>query len=613
MGASRKLRRAALAGFAGVVAVAGLATASSAAVPPSPRAPSGTLVWAEAQDSAPSTIFPFESCPDFSTANGPEFQELMYRPLYWFGLGASTAVQYPLSLASAPTFKGSTQLTIDLKGWKYSDGQTVDAESVAFFLNLYRADPHGYCGYNAGFGIPDELSSVSYPGGLAGNAVVLHFDKPVSQRWILDNYLSEVTPFPEAWDKTSTGATAGSGGCAVAAYGSATAHTACLAVEDFLDGQSATTYADSMWQTVDGPWRLASFDASGDASFVPNPAYGGPQPALLAHVDERAYGSTSAEENALYDNAVQIGYIDPTALPGDAPSPGKVGKNVSAFKGHYRLESGSQWSFNYAVYNFASTDPSLGIISQLYVRQALQLAIDQPAIAKGVDKNYAWATDSPLPPNTPAGISASVHDPNPFSRARAKSLLSTHGWKLVGGVQTCERPGTTATECGAGIASHQKLQLGFYSPAGTPAVELTAQTEASEWGDVGIKVNSHGCGTLDCGPNTCPYASDALCWWGGGWVYQPDVYPTGETLFTPEGSFNLGGYSSTKMTSLILGTTETSGKLTAYVTYAAKQLPMLFEPNPTSTVEVATTLKCVSAPDCAPSPFSNFMPEYFHY
>ena len=31
-----------------------------------------------------------------------QFQELMYRPLYWFGLGASSAVQFPLSLANAP-------------------------------------------------------------------------------------------------------------------------------------------------------------------------------------------------------------------------------------------------------------------------------------------------------------------------------------------------------------------------------------------------------------------------------------------------------------------------------------------------------------------------------
>ena len=28
-----------------------------------------------------------------------------------------------------------------MKGWKFADGQTVNAQSVMFFLNMYKADP----------------------------------------------------------------------------------------------------------------------------------------------------------------------------------------------------------------------------------------------------------------------------------------------------------------------------------------------------------------------------------------------------------------------------------------------------------------------------------------
>ncbi len=121
----------------------------------------------------PTNISPF-LCN--STGDAESFQDLMYRPLYWCGLGSSTAIQYPLSPALPPVESANHERnTIDLRGWSFSDGQWVDAESAAFFLNLYNADPPGYCNYQPGFGIPDQLAGVSYPGGLTGSIVVLSF------------------------------------------------------------------------------------------------------------------------------------------------------------------------------------------------------------------------------------------------------------------------------------------------------------------------------------------------------------------------------------------------------------------------------------------------------
>ena len=40
------------------------------------------------------------------------------------------------------------------------------------------------------------------------------------------------------------------------------------------------------------------------------------------------------------------------------------------------------------------------MVSQLYIRQALQMAVDQTGVITNVDKGYGFPIYSPLPPNT---------------------------------------------------------------------------------------------------------------------------------------------------------------------------------------------------------------------
>ena len=49
----------------------------------------GTATFALPPSSAPNYIFPFASSTYFSTVNFEEFQYMIFRPLYWFGNGAS--------------------------------------------------------------------------------------------------------------------------------------------------------------------------------------------------------------------------------------------------------------------------------------------------------------------------------------------------------------------------------------------------------------------------------------------------------------------------------------------------------------------------------------------
>jgi peptide/nickel transport system substrate-binding protein len=571
-------------------------------------APSGTITFAEGPGANPNYIFPYMGCSFFSVDNINQFQELMYRPLYWFGLKGSSAYVPSLSLGASPKFSaGNKTITIDMKGWKFADGQTVNAESVMFFLNMYKADPTSYCGYNGGYGIPDQVKSAHG----SGNTVVINFTTSVNPGWILYNYLSEITPMPNSWDLTGPKTPAR---CASGVYGAASTNSACKNVEAYLDAQSGktSTYTDKQWQSGDdGPWKLTQFDALGNATFAPNTKYTGPQHAQVATVKEIAFTSAQAEENQLQAGNIDLGFVDPSILTSPAPKPGTPGPNWGELASRYKITSGSIWNFNYAPFNFSTADPKSAAIAQLYIRQAMQDSVDQLGIITNVDKGYGFPIYSPLPPNTPTSVSGNVPNPYPFNLTAAKALLTSHGWTEEGGVMTCTAPGTGSNQCGAGITSGYTLNFKIVWASGSPSLDQTFEDEISDWATIGIVV-AHSTDTFNNVIGDCSGGSGfELCSWGGGWTYAPDYYPSGETLFTPKGGFNVGSYSDTQMTTLINGTTYGTAKLTAFATYAAAQLPVLYQPQQAGAGEVIRTLK--STIGFTPNPLGNFMPEYLHY
>jgi len=550
----------------------------------------------------------------------------MYRPLYFFGKGSSVAVQPSLSPASLPkASNGNKTYTIDLKGWKYSNGQVIDAESVAFFLNMYKAftAPVGgktpnagdYCGYNAGYGIPDQVASVSYPKGLSGNVVVLKMTTSLNPNFMLYNQLSEITPLPNAWDVTATGAS----DCATAAYNSAAANKDCINVYNYLNTQSlkTNTWTSPFWQVDSGPWKLSASDALGNETFVPNTAYSGPVKAKLAEVKLKAYTEESAEVSDLETNAIQSGYVDPTDLPSGAVKAGGIGPNIAKLKANYNLVTGDSWSFNYDAIimgnnTSAPTKADQKVrnseLKQLYVRQALQDGINQAGIISHVDKNYAIPTCSPVPSDVPVSLAKPIPCAYSYSTSKGLKVLESHGWKLKSGVATCEKAGKGSGECGPGVPKGSVLQFKFsyLSAAAAPSSASTAQAIIDSWAKEGIKITSDPQG-FNTAVSTC--SSEDICSWGAGWIYAPDFYPTGESLFVPGAGFNVGSYSNATMTKLVKGTDFGHTSLETYGQFAAKNLPVLYVPNPTGTGEVSKKLKGV----LPPNPLQNFMPEYLHY
>ena len=493
-------------------------------------------------------IWPYVPLTNANEYNAEGFQMLMYRPLYMFGNnGPSVSVNYPLSLADAPAYSADGKtVTITMKGWKWSNGETVDASDVVFWLNMMKAEPANYYGYVPGL-LPDNLASYS---ATDANTVVLHLKSAVSSIWFTYNQLAEITPMPKAWDVTSAGATAGSGGCATDT--AADKWAKCTAVFNFMTAQAknAKTYATNpIWGVVDGPWKLSSFStaASGPVtSFVPNAAYSGSPKPQLAGLTYYAYTDDTTEYTALKTGQLDVGYIPPQDLPPVSgsqilPSTNPLGSGFNLSAGVLRSASST------SMINF--NNPTLGpAFKQLYVRQAMQELIDQEGMIKSVNRGYGYPTSGGVPTQPQSQWVPAVQNQNggqgpyAFSVANATSLLTSHGWKNVGGVMTCQNP----AQCGAGIAAGTKLSMTMDYATGVQAFQQEVAIIKSDMQQAGIAMNLVPQSFNTIIGETAPCKpTQASCKWDilnfGGWNFNgPGFEPTGEPLFADRRVVELG-------------------------------------------------------------------------
>ena len=583
----RHRARVALAAACGAVAIAAATTACASTGASGPtggtaQSGGGTATYALPPSTTPNYIFPFSSGNYFSVVNAEDFQYLMYRPLYWFGNGASPTLNTRLSLADTPVYKGA-DVTITMKGWKWSDGETVTAQDVVFWIHMLQAvGPAGWGAYVPG-GFPSNVSAVK---ATSPTTLTMTMTKRYNPAWFTDNELSQITPMPMAWDITSVGGKPGSGGCTAAAR-------ACARVYAFLDRQSKTLsgWASSkVWSVVDGPWKLRSFNPDGNSTFAPNTAYSGSPKPRLAKFQEIPFATESAEYSVLQAGAsggtqkIDVGYL-PAADAPPKPASATVGANpVSG----YTLDPLYAWGINYFPVNFQSTTGNGPVIRQLYFRQALAYLMNQQAVISGPLRGYGKFTFGPVgtyPATQYLSPKGRAGDPFPYNPAKAGQLLSSHGWKVTpNGSTTCEQPSL----CGAGVRQGQALSftLPYAKGTGWIASEMTQlQSSASA---IGIRLN------LEPKPfsqvtaiagGSCVAAHVSCAWdmanWGGGWTFVPDYYPTGETLFLAGSGAYSAGYSDKRNDSLISQTLTSTANQALYTwqDYLSQQLPVIWQPN----------------------------------
>jgi peptide/nickel transport system substrate-binding protein len=561
----------------------------------------GTAYFAEQPLQTPTYIFPLVSGADYSVENTADFQTLLYPPLYWYGDRGTTSVDYPLSISDAPVYSdGNRVVTITLKHYVWSDGETVSARDVGLWINLLKANTAGWASYVPG-GFPDNVVSWK---ALSPTTVQLHLNASYNPFWFTYNELSQITPLPIAWDRTSLTQQAPS---PTAANLPDTTTAGARAVYNFLNGEAKkiSGYASSpIWSVVDGPWKLSSLTSDGAATFVPNPRYSGPQKPHLAKFVELPFTSTTAEFSVLKAGSasggpgrsgqqISVGYVPDNDLP-QQPALRAQG---------YQLIKDFPFGFDYFEPNF--NNPKVGpILRQLYFRQAFQHLVDQTGWIHAYYGGLGVPTYSPVPasPANPYSDANASVNPYPFSVPAAKTLLTGHGWKIVpNGVSTCTRPGAAASECGQGIRAGEPLNFTLMYPSGLPYTDGSMTDLQSVAKQVGIEISLDEVtsATITSTILSCAQSSSACDWeigqYGASWVFAPDHYPSGEEIFQTGALGNVNNYSDPAVDKLIAATTTSSAgaraALNAYADQVRLQLPDFWQPSPGSLDTAASNLR----------------------
>jgi peptide/nickel transport system substrate-binding protein len=350
---------------------------------------------------------------------------------------------------------------------------------------------------------------------------------------------------------------------------------------------------------------------------VPNTAYSGSPKPQLSAVKFVPFTDDTAEYTALKTAQLDVGYIPTQDLPQKPANSALPATNPLGSS--YYLEPLYSYGIEYAQPNF--NNPQVGyLVRQLYIRQAMQYAENQPGIAKAIWRGYATPVSGPVPtvpanPFVPPIENENAgQGPYPYDPAKATALLTSHGWSEVGGVMTCQNPSL----CGAGIAKGQKLQFTFVYSTGVAAATATWQAIKSEESQVGIDVTLQGQSFNSIIGESAPCAPmgpscNVQVFAYGGWSFDgPGMEPTGEPLFATGAGSNSGNYSDPEMDKLI-GETHTSSSMAIfdqYATYGAEQLPFMWIPNPNPFLIQAVTSKLHGVTF---SPMFTLLPEYWYF
>ncbi len=545
----------------------------------------GTVVAGQLQGQTPTNIDPIINGATCSTDTF-QFVSDMYIPLYYGPSGGTPAIDESHSAALPPKYSnGDKTVSFTIKpGLKWSDGTPVNAEDVAFWYYVTKAgtdeSPANWCQYASPTEFPYNVKSLSY----SGNKVTMQLTHSVNPTWFTDNQLQDtnggVYPLPATdWDVNSSGQKLTDW---------ATNPKDALAIYENLNNtngaDSPSQFATSpLWQVVDGGFKLQSFNTTND-SFVmtPNKSYGlSPKPNFT--FEDNTYTSSTALVNAMESGSVELGQIDPATQLGSIPT--LTQKGFSVF-------GAPEWGWFGGFFNFKDTTNDFNkVAGQQYMRGVFAELINQSAIVTHV--YHGWAVpaygpvaEAPTSPFVPKNVTKPTWNFNPTAAA---ATLKAHGWHVVpGGQTTCAKPGSGASECGAGIPKGTPIKFVWAnqpeSAASTGVLESYAfGSEAKKAAGIDVVFQTKNFNFLtsnynDQNPAAKKYVND----WGVnnyGGIFT-DYYPTQDGIMNTAGALNMGGYADPKANDLMGKSivSPTTAAIQNEVAYFAKQQPVLYMP-----------------------------------
>jgi peptide/nickel transport system substrate-binding protein len=486
----------------------------------------GTLIYAEnfgAFDSFIPVVSPAEIVDD-------EAQVLLFRPLLWIGQQAS--IEWDRSIAkSISVSKDQTTYTVQMQPYMWSDGTPVTATDVLYCYNLMKEYGTKYAYYGIG-GLPNLVKSFTVN---SPTSFTIAMSKPFNPSYFELNGLAQLRPLPShVWKNYN------------ASY--------LLAHET----DPATL------SVVDGPFTLTKFVSGQYARFARNPAYSGHKAYLDTYIVQ-FISTDQAMFAALKTGAVQIGA---------APFSLYNSWNQLSGLGIYTY---SIFGFDYIEINYRN--PATSFMQDVKVRQAMQMAINQPLMNKALYYGYAKSTYNPVPysPSTYLSLTAKRPAPTQYNPTAAAALLQSDGWKMVGGVRT---------------KGNQKLTftLEVFTGNGTALrqAEIIQQAYAALGIQIALKQVTFQAGIAQLAGHGTDWDAISI-----GWIFYPNFYPLGDGLFGTTGGSNFGGFSDPKMDAAITDG-QTKPGLTGiyeYENYAEQAVPALFLDYPETVIRYSTKVQ----------------------
>jgi len=534
----------------------------------------GVVSFAEEPGGGPNWILPIATVAAQSVSNVLDFDYLMWRPLYWPDQGVSPAIDPALSLARPPAWSNAgTTATITMNPrYEWSDGKPLSAQDVAFDIDLIKAaikeNSTNWADYQPGF-FPDDVASVSTPN---DTTLVLNLKSPVNPSWFYEDELEALQPLPaHAWAK------AAANGPLLDFTDPANAKK----IYDYLvtqENATSTWTTNSLWQLVDGPFRLSALDHStGSYTMVPNPSYGGPVSHQITALHAVPFSTEADEFSALQAGSIDVGYV---------PA-GDVSQVPQLKSGGYSVFGYPDFGWSYALYNFKDTTGDFNhIVAQLYFRQAMAHLQNQQGYIKQFMGGAGSPDYGPVPP-----LPASQYTPGnaantyPYSLNTATSLLTGHGWTVIpNGTDTCVSPGTGPGQCGAGIPAGTKLAFNLIYNSDLALIKQQVAALAATAKQVGIEITlvPSTLGSIVANDDDAAVPANASKWAMEDFgFFTQVVYPTTITVFNTPGAYNFGGYSDPQADSLINASVNSTNPdaVKAESAYLTAQQPALFQAN----------------------------------